>query len=161
MHPLRIHCSLLLLLILAPFVFQAGCSKSENKPVSGVEEPGHSVNAKTGSGQPIPNDVAPESTVNRAETTAAAAAAFANQHFEAPFRLMVKDAPLNTAAKQMYPSPAMYDVDQDGQDELIVGDIFGRLNVYENQNDAKGDPVWSSHYALNTADGEAIKVSNW
>ena len=86
---------------------------------------------------------------------------FVNATFEPPFRLMVKNEPLNTAAKQMYPSPAIYDVDNDGQNELIVGDIFGSLNVYENMNSDGGDPIWSSHYALTTADGKAIKVSNW
>ena len=75
---------------------------------------------------------------------------------------MVGDTPLNVAAKQMYPSPAFYDVDNDGQTELVVGDIFGSLNVYENTNDSgKGDPVWSKHTSLETAEGEKIKVSNW
>lgn len=86
---------------------------------------------------------------------------FTNAYFEAPLRLMVDDQPLNSLAKQMYPSPAMYDVDNDGQQELIVGDIFGRLNVYENKNEGDGDPVWNKHYALKSADGENIKVSNW
>lgn len=75
---------------------------------------------------------------------------------------MVGDEPLNTTAKQMYPSPAIYDVDNDGKVELIVGDIFGSLNIYENENDTgKGDPVWSRHAPLKTAAGKAIKVSNW
>ncbi len=87
---------------------------------------------------------------------------FTNKYFQAPVRLMVGDDPLNTKAKQMYPSPAMFDVDDDGQVELIVGDIFGTLNVYENENDSRdGDPVWSDHSPLKTADGKKIKVSNW
>lgn len=82
--------------------------------------------------------------------------------FEPPTRLMVGDVPVNVAAKQMYPSPAFYDVDSDGQEELVVGDIFGTLNVYENTNTSgKGDPVWAKHSPLKTADGEKIKVSNW
>lgn len=81
--------------------------------------------------------------------------------FAAPEMLFVNDAPLNTAARQMYPSPAMYDVDNDGQTELIVGDIFGRLNVYENTQQGKGDPVWAPHVPLASADGEPIRVSNW
>lgn len=97
----------------------------------------------------------------KTEVDAEPAPEFVNANFEAPFRLMVAGAPLNTVARQMYPSPAMYDVDNDGQTELIVGDIFGSLNVYENQNPDAGDPVWSKHYALKTADGESIKVSNW
>ena len=88
-------------------------------------------------------------------------AEFTNKHFEAPFRLMVDDDPLNTSANQMYPSPAMFDVDNDGQLELVVGDIFGSINVYENKNDSGGDPVWSPFEPLKSADGEKIKVSNW
>lgn len=99
-----------------------------------------------------------------AKTEAAAKKApaeFVNASFEVPIRLMVGTNPLNTAARQMYPSPAVYDVDHDGQSELIVGDIFGSLNVYENQNDGSGDPVWGKHTALKSTDGNAIKVSNW
>ena len=76
--------------------------------------------------------------------------------------IIVGDQPLNSRANQMYPSPALYDVDGDGQDELVVGDIFGSLNVYENQNaSGKGDPVWAEHVRLNSTKGEPIKVSNW
>jgi hypothetical protein len=82
--------------------------------------------------------------------------------FASPVRLTVDGKPLNQSVKQMYPSPAMYDVDDDGQLELVVGDIFGRLYVYENQNRSrKGDPVWSKEQALNSRDGKPIKVSNW
>ncbi len=87
---------------------------------------------------------------------------FSSDSFEAPFRLMVGDSPLNVAAKQMYPSPAMFDVDGDGRVELVVGDIFGSLNVYQNESKSgAGDPVWSKHVGLKTADGAKIKVSNW
>ena len=55
-----------------------------------------------------------------------------------------------------------YDIDADGQLELVVGDIFGSLNVYENQNETgKGDPVWSQHVGLKSTEGKPIKVSNW
>ena len=98
--------------------------------------------------------------VKRKELTESAYV-FTNKYFEAPVRLMVGDQPLNTRARQMYPSPAVYDVDSDGKVELVVGDIFGSLNVYENQNTGKGDPVWSKHTRLKTAKGKPIKVSNW
>ena len=81
--------------------------------------------------------------------------------FEAPFRLKVGDQLLNDAARQMYPSPAMLDIDRDGQLELGVGDIFGSLNVYENLSDDKSEPVWSSHIPLKLSDGNKVKVSNW
>jgi len=82
--------------------------------------------------------------------------------FEPPVRLMSGDQPLNAAAKQMYPSPAWYDIDGDDQAELVVGDIFGKLNVYENQNTSgKGDPIWGKPTPLKNSDGKQIKVSNW
>ncbi len=86
---------------------------------------------------------------------------FSNRHFSSVTQLMVGEKPLNTKARQMYPSPAMFDVDNDGQDELIVGDIFGSLNVYENENEGNGDPVWSEFTSLKSTDGDKIKVSNW
>ena len=87
---------------------------------------------------------------------------FNNKRFDAPEMIMVGQLPLNSKAKQMYPSPVMFDVDNDNRAELVVGDIFGSLNVYENQNEsATGDPVWSKHVPLESTDGQPIKVSNW
>lgn len=86
---------------------------------------------------------------------------FKNSYFAAPQLLMVGDKPMNTAAGQMYPSPSVYDVDGDGQDELVLGDIWGTLDVFENVNDAGGDPVWSEFSPLENTDGDEIKVSNW
>ena len=88
--------------------------------------------------------------------------AFDNQVFTAPEMIRVGELPLNTKARQMYPSPVMFDIDNDNRSELIVGDIFGSLNIYENQNEsATGDPVWSNHVRLESTDGQPIKVSNW
>ena len=88
--------------------------------------------------------------------------AFNNKQFHAPEMIMVGELPLNKQARQMYPSPVMFDVDNDNRVELVVGDIFGSLNVYENENpSASGDPVWSEHVRLQSTDGQPIKVSNW
>ena len=86
---------------------------------------------------------------------------FKNSYFAAPTLLMVGEKPMNTAAGQMYPSPSVYDVDGDGQDELVLGDIWGTLDVFENINDSDGDPVWSEFSPLKNTEGEEIKVSNW
>lgn len=87
---------------------------------------------------------------------------FASKQFDAPEMIMVGQLPLNSKAKQMYPSPVMFDVDNDNRVELIVGDIFGSLNVYENQNEsATGNPVWADHVPLESTEGKPIKVSNW
>jgi len=80
--------------------------------------------------------------------------------FDAPEMLYVGETPLNQDADQMYPSPAMFDIDNDGKIELVVGDIFGSLNVYENMAE-EGDPKWKAHWPLKTGNGDTIKVSNW
>ncbi len=87
---------------------------------------------------------------------------FENKFFDAPVRLMVGAAPMNTTAKQMYPSPALFDVDGDGKNELAVGDIFGGLQIYENENEAgSGEPVWSEPTALMNVEASPIRVHNW
>ncbi len=87
---------------------------------------------------------------------------FENKFFDAPVRLMVGAAPMNTTAKQMYPSPALFDVDGDGKNELVVGDIFGGLQIYENENKAgSNDPVWSEPTALMNTEASPIRVHNW
>ena len=85
---------------------------------------------------------------------------FDSKWFEAPARLTVKGKPLNSFAKKLYPSPAIFDIDNDGQDELVVGDIFGSLNIYES-TDSKDDLTWQAHRSLKNSDGKAIKVNNW
>ena len=141
----------------AVMAVQLGCGTKTNQPeIAKVEKKATPESPATKKAIEPPTD-----PIAKTETAAKAPPEFVNATFEAPFRLMVGDSPVNTAAKQMYPSPAMFDVDNDGQSELIVGDIFGGLNVYENQNDGDGDPIWSSHTALTSTDGEAIKVSNW
>lgn len=82
--------------------------------------------------------------------------------FEAPVPLMVKGKPLNSAAKQRFPSPALFDVDGDGQTELVTGSLMGSVRVYENTNSTgKGDPVWAASKPLKDADGDSIRTSNW
>ena len=82
--------------------------------------------------------------------------------FDAPVRLKVKDAFLNVAAKKRFPSPAMIDVDDDGQAELVVGELMGSVGVYENQNTSgTGDPIWGPRTHLKTFDGKRIRTSNW
>ena len=82
--------------------------------------------------------------------------------FDSPVIVNVKDAPLNTVTKAQFLSPGMFDVDGDEQVELVVGDLFGNVGVYENLNTSgEGDPVWGPRESLKGIDGKAIQTSNW
>ena len=82
--------------------------------------------------------------------------------FEDPVMLHVKDVPLNTEAKKMFPSPGIFDVDGDGQTELVIGDLMGGVGVYENTNTTgTGDPAWGPREDLKGIEGDAIETPNW
>ena len=79
--------------------------------------------------------------------------------FAAPVRLLAAGAPVNHVEEMPYPSPVVFDIDRDGKRELICGDLWGYLWVYENEGQ-EGDLHWSAPRKL-TADGEVLKVPNW
>lgn len=87
---------------------------------------------------------------------------FDNAHFSTPVLLIADGELLNTSAGQNYVSPAMYDVDRDGDLELITGGVGGRIRVYENENnDQGGTPVWTDVGFLRTTSGEKVMAKNW
>jgi len=97
-----------------------------------------------------------------APASAAAVTLPTSEHFMAPRMVMLGDEPLNSSTNQMYPSPAIYDIDGDGKPNLVVGDIRGRLFYYANQNQSgTGEPVWTAPIQLTQHDGEAVSVPNW
>jgi len=87
---------------------------------------------------------------------------FGSGIFNHPVRINVNDAPLNAVAKKRFPSPAIFDVDDDGKAELVIGDLMGSLGFYENVNTSEtGDPVWGSREELKGISGKPIRTSNW
>ena len=61
--------------------------------------------------------------------------------FRPPVRLMAGGEPMGQ--EQMYPSPALYDLDGDGVEELVIGDLMGNLRV--SRRVAGGDAItWSA-----------------
>jgi len=60
---------------------------------------------------------------------------------------------------RMYPSPRLLDVDGDGQPELVVGDLPGKVTVSERSKD-DGPLVWTAPEPLVT-DGRELKFNNW
>lgn len=59
--------------------------------------------------------------------------------------------------RQSYPSPVLYDLDGDGQSELIVGDLPGRMRYCEK---GETDLAWSKMKPMK-ADGEPLRLNNW
>ena len=79
-----------------------------------------------------------------------------------PIRIRLNDAPLNSAAKKSFPSPAIFDADGDGSEDLVIGDLMGGVGVYANLNTSGvGDPVWSSRKDLSDATGNPVTTPNW
>ena len=81
--------------------------------------------------------------------------------FGEPELLYVGDKPLNADGGMMYPSPAIFDIDNDGQAELVIGTIFGAVYSCENANKGSGDPVWEAPVQVRTADKEPLELNNW
>ena len=78
--------------------------------------------------------------------------------FGAPVRLMAGDAPMGKG--RMFPSPALFDLDGDGIDELYLGDLVGKLTVCLRAT-GDGPHEWSEEKPLEGADGKALKFNNW
>lgn len=77
--------------------------------------------------------------------------------FSPPIRLMSEDNPLGR--KKMYPSPRLYDIDRDGQDELVIGDLPGRVTVAEKVQGA-GPAQWGPLEPFMSGK-RALKFRNW
>ena len=79
-----------------------------------------------------------------------------------PIRISANGVPLNSEEEKRFPSPAVFDVDGDGSNELIIGDLMGGVGVYTNLNTSgAGAPVWSARKTLDDSQGNAIITSNW
>lgn len=63
----------------------------------------------------------------------------------------------NPFTRQSYPSPVLYDLDGDGQSELIVGDLPGRMRYSQK---GQTDLAWSKMKPMK-ADGEPLRLNNW
>ncbi len=79
----------------------------------------------------------------------------AGDDFEAPIE--IKHA--GKAFDLYYPTPILYDIDNDEQPELIVGDLRGYIYVSETEAAIPGAD-WGAAEKLN-AEGETLKLNNW
>ena len=84
---------------------------------------------------------------------------FENKHFDRPELVMVATRPL--ASKISFPSPALFDVDNDGKAEMVIGSISGEVQYAENTAGPGEKPVWSDCRPVKTAKGEPLVLNNW
>ncbi len=77
--------------------------------------------------------------------------------FEAPIEVTAGG---ETFVGTLYPTPALFDLNGDGENELIVGDLIGYLQV---ANRESGDIAagWGKATKMKTADGKELKFDNW
>ena len=73
-----------------------------------------------------------------------------------PIRFTTGGAPL--AATHLYPSPRIYDIDRDGDVELVVCDLRGRVQFAEKAGD--GQVTWGELESVKT-DERLLKFNNW
>jgi hypothetical protein len=79
--------------------------------------------------------------------------------FEPPVRLMSGGKPINQEEKLLFPSPVLLDLKGDGQKVLVVGDLWGKLRVYQ-LTGKRSDINWGNGANLQ-ANGKELVVPNW
>lgn len=79
--------------------------------------------------------------------------------FEPPVRLTSDGMHINQREKLLYPSPVLLDLNRDGKKVLVVGDLWGKLRVYE-PTGKRGELNWGSGKNLQV-NGKDLTVPNW
>ena len=74
--------------------------------------------------------------------------------FKAPVQLMAGNAELGR--RKMYPSPAAFDVDGDGTQDLVLGGLSGRVTWSRRTADGL-----SSEKPMERTDGKQLSFNNW
>jgi hypothetical protein len=78
--------------------------------------------------------------------------------FAAPVRLKAGDTFLGE--KRLYPSPVLHDVDGDGQLDVVVGDLIGKVTVAQ-RIAGEGPPAWAAEAPMQNREGKDLKFHNW
>jgi hypothetical protein len=78
--------------------------------------------------------------------------------FAAPVRLMAGDKLMGEA--RLYPSPVFHDVNGDGRQDLVIGDLRGLMTVAL-RLPSDGPARFDAESPLENKDGKPLKFSNW
>ncbi|QDU83199.1 hypothetical protein Pla163_02970 [Planctomycetes bacterium Pla163] len=96
-----------------------------------------------------------------ADSLGPAAAKARGPRFAAPVMVRAGDAPLNGADDLLYPSPVLFDVDGDGDTELVVGDLWGNLFRYERIATDDASVRFGPRERVQYFDGANVELPNW
>jgi len=103
-------------------------------------------------------DPLPSFSLAIAATLAPALAQGPAPNFADPVRLKAGDKFLGEG--RLYPSPVYHDLNGDGLQDIIVGDLPGHLTVALRQPGA-GAPVFADEVKIKATDGKIIDFHNW
>ena len=78
--------------------------------------------------------------------------------FADPVRMQAGDKMMGEA--RLYPSPVLHDVDGDGLQDMVIGDLFGKITVAPRLS-GDGAPRFGPEAPLQAADGKELKFHNW
>jgi hypothetical protein len=78
--------------------------------------------------------------------------------FASPVRLNAGEPFLGV--KRLFPSPVFHDIDGDGLQDVVVGDLMGRLTVAL-RKPGKGKLAFGAETKLLDAEGKEIDFHNW
>ena len=76
-----------------------------------------------------------------------------------PVRLKAGGEYIDTGSCIAHSGPYLFDLDEDGKQDLLVGDFSGHIHFYKNTGSNEA-PEYAAGRLLE-ADGQAIEVPNW